>query len=104
MEQIAFKMQLNPGQATEYKRRHDDIWPELVTVLKDAGICDYSIFIDEETYVLFAVLRRKADHGMDTLPDTAIMQKWWAYMGDIMATNADDSPVSRPLLPVFHMP
>tara|TARA_R110001583_G_scaffold195404_1_gene372791 strand:+ start:21348 stop:21662 length:315 start_codon:yes stop_codon:yes gene_type:complete len=104
MEQIAFKMQLNPGQATEYKRRHDAIWPDLVLALKDAGICDYSIFLDEETHILFAVLRRTNNHGMDALPKTDIMKKWWAHMGDIMATNPDNSPASRPLLPLFHLP
>ena len=49
MEQIAFRMQLNPGQAAAYKRRHDGIWPELAAVLKAAGVADYSIFLDPET-------------------------------------------------------
>jgi L-rhamnose mutarotase len=103
MERIAFRMMLNPGQAEEYRRRHDAIWPELVNLLHEAGISDYSIFLDPETNVLFAVLRRSADHGMDKLPDQAVMQRWWAFMGDIMATNADGSPVVVPLQPVFHL-
>lgn len=103
MEQIAFRMQLNPGQAAEYKRRHDAIWPELVSLLKGAGISDYSIFLDPETHALFAVLRRSEAHRMDALPAEAVMQRWWAYMGDIMATNADSSPVVVPLAAVFHL-
>ena len=103
MEQIAFRMTLNPGQAAEYLRRHDEIWPELVTLLREAGISDYSIFLDPETNALFAVLRRAADHGMDALPRHEVMQRWWAFMGDIMATNADGSPVVVPLQPVFHL-
>ena len=103
MEQIAFRMMLSPGQAAEYRRRHDAIWPELVALLHDAGIADYSIFLDPETNALFAVLRRRADHGMDALPDHAVMQRWWAFMGDIMATNPDRSPVVVPLKPVFHL-
>jgi len=59
MEQIAFTMQLKPGQAAEYERRHDAIWPELVELLKQAGISDYSIFLDETTGTLFAVLRQR---------------------------------------------
>ncbi len=104
MEQIAFKMHLNPGQAVEYKRRHDTIWPELAAALRDAGVRDYSIFLDEETHTLFAVLRREAGHSMDTLPETAIMKRWWAYMADIMAANPDGSPVQSPLTRVFHLP
>jgi len=45
---IAFKMKLKPGFETEYKKRHDEIWPALSTLLKENGISDYSIFLDEE--------------------------------------------------------
>jgi L-rhamnose mutarotase len=103
MEKYAFKMHLNDGQLQEYQRRHDEIWPELVSLLKEAGISDYSIFLDEDTGTLFGVLWRTADHTMDELPLHPIMKKWWAYMGDIMQTNADSSPVAVPLTPVFHM-
>lgn len=103
MEQIAFRMQINPGQAAEYKRRHDAIWPELVALLKEAGISDYSIFLDEETHALFAVLRRAPGHRMEALPQEPIMQRWWAFMGDIMAVNTDASPVVVPLRPMFHL-
>lgn len=103
MEQIAFTMRLNAGQADEYRRRHDAIWPELVALLRAAGISDYSIFLDAATGTLFAVLRRTADHRMATLATEAVMRRWWAHMGDIMATNPDGSPVVVPLLPMFHL-
>ena len=103
MEQIAFRMQLNAGQAEEYRRRHDAIWPDLVALLKAAGISDYSIFLDPDTCALFAVLRRTKDHGMEALPSHEVMKRWWAFMGDIMATNPDSSPVVVPLRPVFHL-
>ena len=103
MEQIAFKMQLYPGKASEYRRRHDEIWPELAALLHEAGVRDYGIFLDEETHVLFAVLRRTPDHRMDELPGAAIMRRWWTYMADIMETLPDGSPRSTPLLPVFHL-
>ncbi|MDC8829249.1 L-rhamnose mutarotase [Alteromonas gilva] len=104
MEKIAFVMQLNPGCEEEYERRHDEIWPELVTELKAAGVEDYSIFLHPDTLQLFAVLWRSSEHTMDDLPAKAIMQKWWAYMGDIMAHNSDNSPVTQPLQQVFHLP
>jgi len=72
--------------------------------LKDAGISDYSIFLDAQTNILFAVLNRSDDHGMDSLPDHAIMQRWWDFMGDIMATNSDGSPITTPLIKMFHLP
>ena len=102
-EKIAFRMFLNPGQVAEYKHRHDTIWPELSALLKRAGITDYSIYLDEEHYVLFATLRRSAGHTMDALPQHPVMKRWWAYMGDIMRSNADGSPVVEPLPCLFHM-
>jgi len=103
MEQIGFRMQLNEGQALEYQRRHDEIWPELVSLLKNAGISDYSIFLHEETLSLFAVLRRSSDHSMDSLPLEPVMQKWWEHMADIMASNSNNEPVVEPLERVFHL-
>ncbi len=98
----AFKMKLKPGFEDEYKRRHDEIWPELAAELAAAGVSDYSIFLDAETLTLFAVQKLTDDNTADALPDTAIVKKWWAYMADIMDTNADNSPVAVPLGEVFH--
>lgn len=103
MEKIAFAMKLKPGQKQTYQERHDAIWPELKTLLLQAGIRDYSIFFDEQTDILFAVLRRSKNHTMDLLPEEEIMRRWWEYMAPIMKTNADNEPESRPLELVFHM-
>jgi L-rhamnose mutarotase len=102
-EKYAFKMQLNPGMEEEYRRRHDEIWPELVELLKESGVEDYSIHLDRETGILFGVLWRRADHRMADLPGHPVMKRWWAHMADIMKTHSDDSPVDKPLVTVFHM-
>ncbi|MBB4009900.1 L-rhamnose mutarotase [Allorhizobium taibaishanense] len=104
LEKYAFKMQLNPGMEAEYRRRHDEIWPELVDLLHEAGVSDYSIHLDRDTNTLFGLLTRRRDHGMADLPDHPVMQRWWAHMADIMATNPDRSPVAVELEPVFHLP
>ena len=103
MEKYAFKMKLNPGMEAEYRKRHDEIWPELVALLKDAGISDYSIYLDPETDILFGVLWRQEGHKMDDLPNHPVMRKWWAHMADVMATKPDNEPVATPLTTVFHM-
>ncbi len=103
MEKYAFKMKLNPGMEAEYKRRHDEIWPELVALLKEAGVSDYSIHLDRDTSTLFAVLWRTDDHRMDDLPNHAVMQRWWTHMSDIMEIGPNNEPVSIPLVTVFHM-
>ena len=104
MQRIAFKMKLFKGKEEEYKRRHDEIWPELASLLKETGVSDYSIFLDEETNSLFGVLKIQDASLLDKLPAQPIMKKWWAYMGDIMESNPDNSPVSIPLRDVFYLP
>ena len=103
MQKYGFKMQLNPGCEVEYRKRHDEIWPELVDLLHSAGISDYSIFLDPETLILFGVLTRTDNHGMDGLPNHPIMQKWWAHMADIMQTHPSFEPVASPLVDLFYM-
>ena len=102
-EKYAFRMKLYPGMREEYIRRHDEIWPELVELLKQAGVSDYSIHLDAETNLLFGVLWRKDGHGMDSLPEHPVMKRWWAHMADIMETKPDNKPVVVPLQTVFHM-
>jgi L-rhamnose mutarotase len=103
MKRLAFKMTLNEGQKEEYKKRHDEIWPELKTLLKDAGISEYSIFLDEETNTLFAFQKVTGEGGSQDLGKTEIVQKWWKFMSDIMKSNPDNSPVTVPLEEVFYM-
>lgn len=103
MQRLAFRMKLHPGQEEEYRRRHDAIWPELVALLKETGISDYSIYLDKESLHLFGVLEIKDASIMDALPEHPVMQKWWEYMKDIMDCNPDNSPISIPLEQVFHL-
>jgi len=102
-KRLAFKMVLKEGQKAEYKKRHDEIWPELKMLLKEAGVSEYSIFLDEETNMLFAFQNVDGNSGSQDLGQTEIVQKWWAYMADIMETNPDNSPVMTQLEEVFYL-
>ena len=104
MKRIAFKMQLNKGAEAEYKKRHDELWPELQQLLKSTGISEYSIFLDETNNSLFGILKIDDTQLLDDLPAHPVMQKWWLYMKDIMESNPDNSPVSIPLKEVFYLP
>ena len=103
MKRFGFKMKLNPGFKDEYKKRHGEIWPELVKLLKNEGIGNYSIFLDEDTGTLFAYQEQVGDSSSQDLGSTEIVKKWWKYMADIMETNPDCSPVTIPLEQVFYM-
>ena len=104
MHRIAFKMQLFKGFEAEYKKRHNEIWPELEHLLKKNGISDYSIFFDDTTNSLFGVMKAHDPAKLANLPANPVMQKWWKYMADIMETNPDSSPLQIPLEEVFYLP
>lgn len=99
----AFRMQLKPGMVEEYRRRHDAIWPELAELLRVSGIHDYSIFLDEETLALFAVLKLRDDNSRDTLPSHPIMRRWWDHMAPLMDVEPGNRPREWPLVPLFHL-
>ena len=103
MQRLAFKMHLNKGQKEEYKKRHDEIWPELKQLLKESGVSEYSIFLDEETNILFAFQKVSGEGSSQDLGQTEIVQKWWKFMSDIMEVNEDNSPVMRVLEEVFYL-
>lgn len=103
MQRFAFAMKLLPGFEAEYKKRHDEIWPELAKELTDAGVSDYSIYLDPESLTLFAVQKLSAENTAGELPERAIVKKWWARMAGIMETNPDNSPVIRELPELFHL-
>ena len=99
----AFKMFLKPGFKDEYQRRHAAIFPELKQLLTETGVRNYSIYLDEDTNVLYAYQEVEGDQGSQDLGANPIVQRWWAYMADIMETNPDNSPVSIPIPEMFHM-
>lgn len=100
----AFTMKLKPGSVAEYKKRHDELWPELARELRAAGISDYSIFLDEETLTLFAVQKLREGHTAARLPGSPIVRKWWDYMAPLMEVAPDNAPVCGNLREVFHLP
>ena len=103
MKRFAFKMKLKPGFKEEYKKRHAEIWPELEKLIRESGVSDYSIYLDEETNILFACQKQSGEASSQDLGSNPVVQRWWACMADIMETNPDNSPVTIPLEEVFYM-
>ncbi|RYY19019.1 MAG: L-rhamnose mutarotase, partial [Chitinophagaceae bacterium] len=64
---------------------------------------EYYIYLDEPTGILFAFMKRGDSNLQTALREHPIMRKWWDYMKDIMETNDDGSPVTKPLVEVFSM-
>jgi L-rhamnose mutarotase len=99
----AFVMRIHEGCHSEYQKRHDEIWPELVNVLKQAGAQRYSIFMLPNSNMLFAYVEIQDQAAWDAVSNTDVCKRWWSYMKDIMETNPDNSPVSTELTSAFFM-
>lgn len=99
----AFLMTLKPGCQFEYERRHNPIWPELQTVLKEHGVSSYSIFYDRETERLFAYAEIESEESWQQIADTEVCRRWWTHMKDLMLTSADNSPLTAELDELFHL-
>lgn len=99
----AFRMAVDPGESTEYERRHRPVWPELEAALIDHGVRSYSIFLDAETNDLFGYAEIECEEQWRAIASTDVCRRWWCHMRDIMPTNQDNSPVSRDLREVFHI-
>ena len=99
----AFRMYVNHDAHAEYERRHRPIWEELEATLKDHGVRNYSIFLEPESNQLFGYAEIESEERWAAIAGTEVCKRWWAYMKDIMPTNADESPVSTELKEVFHI-
>lgn len=96
-------MKVFPGYFEEYKRRHDELWPEMHDLLKEYGAHNYSIFLDEDTGNLFAYLEIESEEKWAEISKTKTCRLWWEYMKDIMDVNPDSSPKSKELKEVFYL-
>lgn len=101
MIERAFSMKLKEGFQEEYRKRHDEIWEELKSAFKEAGILDYSIFLDEKNLTLFAVQKLRDHNKANQMANLPIVREWWNYMADTMNVNEDNSPVVTKLNNVF---
>lgn len=99
----AFVMQVHPGAETEYERRHNSIWPELVAMLKAHGVHNYSIVLHAETHQLFAFAEIEDEARWATIVHTPVCHRWWAHMAELMPSNPDHSPSATLLREVFHL-
>jgi L-rhamnose mutarotase len=99
-ETYAFALKLRPGMAAEYRRRHDEIWPEMRAMLLGSGILRYEIYLDETSDTLFAHILRRVDHTMSANRDKPVMQRWRAHMADVLVMEGG-FPVTYPLPRMF---
>jgi L-rhamnose mutarotase len=99
---VAWVMKLKPGSETEYKKRHDEIWPEVTAMQRREGIRNYSIY--RHGLTLFAYMERDTPLEVGKPPPDSVVWQWWAMMAPLMEVNPDNSPVTEPVELMFYFP
>lgn len=101
MARVAFMMELRPGSEAIYRQKHDEIWPEMVDVLRSYGIRSYSIY--RHGLTLFACLECDDPSRLASQKDNPVVQRWWRMMEPYMVYNADHTPTTTDLEEVFRL-
>ena len=96
MVRYAWKAVVKDGMKDEYVRRHNEIWPELVKVLKEAGIVNYSIWNVGNELFGYYECEKGADFAAKTQADSPVVDKWNEYMKDVMVMEMDPVTGAQP--------
>lgn len=98
MERYAWKALIKEGKKEEYVRRHDEIWPEMLELLKAAGIHNYTIWnVGNEVFGYYEC-ERGVDFAASTQADSPVVERWNEYMKDVMTMEMDPETGAQPKL------
>ena len=104
MERYAWRAKVLDGKIEEYIRRHNEIWPELVALLKQAGIRNYTIWNNGNDLFGYYECEKGIAFAAQAQAGSPIVDKWNAYMKDVMVMEMDPETGAQPLLKnVFFM-
>lgn len=104
MERYAWKARILPGKTEEYIKRHNEIWPELVDLLKQAGIQNYSIWNVGDELFGYYECQKGIEFSSKTQAESPVVTKWNEYMKDVMVMDIDSETGAQPLLQeVFYL-
>ena len=96
MERFAWKATVKDGMLAEYKKRHDNIWAELKNVLKDAGICNYTIWNTGNELFGYFECEKGVAFAEKIQAESPIVDKWNEYMKDVMTMELEPVTGAQP--------
>ena len=98
MERFAWKGRIKEGMQEEYKRRHDEIWPEMIQLLKSAGLKNYTIWSDGRDVFGYYECEQGIAFAEKTQAESPIVDKWNEYMDDVLELVMDPVTGAQPKL------
>lgn len=106
MQRVAFLLRLKPGAGPAYDEAHQHVWPEMLALLKRAGIAEYSIFRRDELLVLSMRVEQDLETTWREIESDAVNTRWQEAMGEYFAPMEGVRPGERfPMMQeVFYLP
>lgn len=103
MERACFTFEVYPGKEAEYQRRHDEIWPELVEAIKDAGIANYTLFRRGTQVIAYLECHPDVATAFAKIGATDVNARWSKWFEDVIVELTDADGQLRWAEEVWHL-
>jgi len=101
MIRSAFTLKVKLGKLAEYRKYHDEIWPELVAEIKRSGIKSMTSFERDSTVFYFS--ETESADSWERLWNSEVHQRWAKLMGPLIEMRPDGKVDSASLMEIFHL-
>lgn len=85
MQRVAFMLRLKNGAGPAYDEAHKAVWPEMLDLLKRAGISEYSIYRRDELLML-AMRVEDFEATWSRIENDPVNLRWQKAMSEYFAT------------------
>ncbi len=105
MQRVCFLLRVKKDRLDEYKRRHEQVWPEMLAALRETGWHNYSLFLRDDGLLVGYVETPDFQKALAGMAATAINDKWQREMGELFEQLQGQRPDQAmfTLAEVFHL-
>jgi L-rhamnose mutarotase len=106
LKRVCFVLQVKKELLEEYKSRHQKIWPEMLRVLKEAGIHNYSIFLRPDGLMVNYFETADVEQSFRIARSSPVYEKWQEAMARYFVSESGDLSKESgggPLEQVFYL-
>jgi len=105
MERICFVLRVKADRLEEYKRRHREVWPEMLSALRETGWNNYSLFLREDGMLVGYLETEDFAAARAGMAGREVNERWQKEMADFFQQAGGIPPdrAMQPLEEVFHL-
>jgi L-rhamnose mutarotase len=82
MRRVCFVLQVKPERLEEYKTRHREVWPDMLTALRETGWHNYSLFLRQDGLLVGYVETDDFARARAAMTTREVNQRWQREMSD----------------------